>query len=236
LNNPEFNNSIIFIADNTILNPTRTKEYQNLSVNYSVYLNTLLFSNWVELLSTLKSQLGISYFLDKNDEEYLPKYLIPQNSNSIFYNRFNLANFSQHFGKYTSGNTSKTLLLFYNSLGLTQDDIIRVFDLIQSDEPSIVIGKSVRDQIVFICSSGNNQNLIDQIFQAERKYNTYLKSISNKDIFIHTLENFLAINDFEDIKKLYIELSKKESLSYCSQKIHESFNDLFIEYKELLNG
>ena len=147
-----------------------------------------------------------------------------------------MAKFSQHFGKYTSGNTSKTLLLFYNSLGLTQDDINRVFDLIQSDEPSIVIGKSVRDQIVFICTSGNDLNLIDQLFQAERKYNKYLKSISNKDIFIHTLENFLAINDFEDIKKLYIELSKKESLSYCSQKIHESFNDLFIEYKELLNG
>ncbi len=236
MNNPEFNNSIIVIADNPILNPTRTKEYQNLSINYSVYLNTLLFSNWVELLSTLKSQFGIFYFLDKNDEEYLPKYLIPQNSNSIFYNQLNLGKFSQNNGKYTSGNTSKTLLLFYNSLGLTQDDIIRVFDLIQSDEPSIVIGKSVRDQIVFICTSGNNQNLIDQIFQAERKYNTYLKSISNKDIFIHTLENFLAINDFEDIKKLYIELSKKESLSYCSQKIHESFNDLFIEYKELLNG
>ena len=236
MNNPEFNNSIIFIADNPILNPTRTKEYQNLSINYSVYLNTLLFSNWVEIISTLKSQFGISYFLDKNDEEYLPKYLIPQNSNSIFYNRLNLAKFSQHFGKYTSGNTSKILLLFYNSLGLTQDDLIRVFDLIQSDEPSIVIGKSVRDQIVFICTSGNDLNLIDQLFQAERKYNKYLKSISNKDIFIHTLENFLAINDFEDIKKLYIELSKKESLSYCSQKIHESFNDLFIEYKELLNG
>jgi hypothetical protein len=236
LNNPEFNNSIIFIADNPILNPTRTKEYQNLSVNYSVFLNTLLFSNWVELLSTLRGRFGIFYFLDKNDEEYVPKYLIPQNLNSIFYNRFNLAKFSQHFSKYTSGNTSKILLLFYNSLGLTQDDIIRVFDLIQSDEPSIVIGKSVRDQIVFICTSGNDLNLIDQLFQAERKYNKYLKSISNKDIFIHTLENFLAINDFEDIKKLYIELSKKESLSYCSQKIHESFNDLFIEYKELLNG
>ena len=62
-----------------------------------------------------------------------------------------------------------------------------------------------------------------------------LSLISSKDIFIHTLDNFLSINDFEDIKKLYIELSKKESLSYCSQNMHESFNDLFIEYKELLN-
>jgi len=236
LNNPENSNSIIVIADNPILNPEMTKEYQNLSVSYSVYLNTLLFSNWEEILSTLKAQFDIFYFLDKNDEEYLPKYLIPKNSNPIFYNQLNLKKFSQHIGKYAYGNTSKTLLLFYNSLGLTQYDIIRVFNLIQSDEPSIVIGKSIKDKIVFICTSGIDQNLIDQIFQAERKFSRYLKSISNKDIFIHTLENFLAINDFEDIKKLYIELSKKESLSYCNQKIHEGFNDLFIEYKEILNG
>lgn len=236
MNNPEYNSSIIVIADNPILNPTKTKEYQNLTVNYSVYLNTLLFSNWVDLLAKMNDRFGIFYFLDKNDEEYLPKYLIPHNSNSIFYDQLNLRKFSEQTVKYASGANSKTLLLFYNSLGLTKDDILSVFDLIQSDEPSIVIGKSSRDEIVFICTSGIDQNLIDQIFQAERKYSKYLKSISNKDIFIHTLENFLAINDFEDIKKLYIELSKKESLSYCSQKIHESFNDLFIEYKELLNG
>ena len=77
--------------------------------------------------------------------------------------------------------------------------------------------------------------MVDHIFLAERKFGKFLSSISSKDIFIHSLDNILSINDFEDIKKLYIELSKKESLSYCSQKMHESFNDLFIEYKELLN-
>jgi hypothetical protein len=77
--------------------------------------------------------------------------------------------------------------------------------------------------------------LINPLFTNNRKYSDYLKAISNKDFFIHTLEGFFSVDDFEDIKKLYIELSKKESLSYCSQKMHESFNDLFIEYKELLN-
>ncbi|MGB5531077.1 MAG: hypothetical protein WBQ32_14015, partial [Ignavibacteriaceae bacterium] len=77
--------------------------------------------------------------------------------------------------------------------------------------------------------------LIDPLISSNRNFQNYLNFISSKDIFIHTLEGFISIDDFEDIKKLYIELSKKESLSYCSPKMHESFNDLFVEYKEKLN-
>ena len=127
------------------------------------------------------------------------------------------------------------MILFYNSIGMTRSDIFRAFDLIQSDEPSIVIGKSNQDRIVFTCTPGVDKDLLDHIFLTKRKYSKYLTSISRNDLFIHTLDNFLSIDDFEDIKKLYIELSKKESLSYCSKKMHESFNDLFIEYKDLLN-
>lgn len=235
MNNVENKNSIIIIADNPILNPAKTLVYQNLSVNYSVYLNTLLFSNWVELLTPVKDQFGIIYFVDKNDEDYLPKYFIPENTAAIFYDREQLRKFSEQIVKYSSGSNSKILILFNNSIGLTGKDITRIFNLIQSDEQSIVIGKSAKDQIVFICISGTDIDLVDHIFLAERKFNKFLSSINSKDIFIHSLDNILSINDFEDIKKLYIELSKKESLSYCSQKMHESFNDLFIEYKELLN-
>ena len=41
-------------------------------------------------------------------------------------------------------------------------------------------------------------------------------------------------SDIQDFKTLYKELSKKESLIYCSQNMHEKFTHLFIEYKELL--
>jgi len=223
LNNVGNKNSIIIIADNPILNP------------YSVYLNTLLFSNWIELLAPVKDQFGIVYYVDKNDEDYLPKYFIPENTTAIFYDRQQLRKFSEQISKYSSGNNSKILIHFNNSIGLTFKDITRVFNLIQADEQSIVIGKSGKDQIVFICISGNDVELVDHIFLSERKLSKFLSSINSKDIYIHSLDNILSINDFEDIKKLYIELSKKESLSYCSQKMHESFNDLFIEYKDLLN-
>ena len=130
---------------------------------------------------------------------------------------------------------SKILIIFHNSIGFKTSDIERYFNLVQTDEASVVIAKSNRNKILAACIYNPEKEFIDQLINSERDYNKFLNYIGSKDVFIHTIEGFLSIDDFEDIKKLYIELSKKESLSYCNQKMHESFNDLFVEYKELLN-
>jgi len=223
------------MAEGSILNPLEIIVYQNLSANYSVFLNTLLFSNWVEILSEIQNDFEIITFLDYRDKEFLPKYFLPFDTKTIFYNPPQLSDLTENVIKNISTGSLKNMVLFYNSIGIKRNDILRAFNLIQSDEPSMIIGKSSQDKIVFTCTSGVDENLINPIFKVDRIYSKYLNSISSKDLFIHTLDNFLSINNFEDIKKLYIELSKKESLSYCSPKMHESFNDLFIEYKELLN-
>ncbi len=227
--------SIIITAEFPILNPKAVAAYPNLSANYSVYLNTLLYSNWLEIFSEINKQFEISTLLSRADKEYIPKYFLPDESHTIFYNSTQINNVHEHFVTKSTITNSKVLILFYNSIGMIPADFLRVFDLIQTDEPTMVIGKSARNKIVFICSAGIDKDLLDSLITSGRMYDEYLNLISGKDIFIHTLDNFLSIDDFEDIKKLYIELSKKESLSYCNQKMHEGFNDLFIEYKELLN-
>lgn len=218
-----------------MINPSEIIPYENLSVNYSVFLNTLLFSNWVEILSENSNNFEIITLLNEKDKEYLPKYFLPHDTVTIFYSEASLVDITEYLIRQTPYINSKNIILFYNSIGLNQNDILRIFNLIQTDEPSIAIGKSFKDKIVLTCTNSIDKDLINPLFTHNRKYSDYLKAISNKDFFIHTLEGFSSVDDFEDIKKLYIELSKKESLSYCSQKMHESFNDLFIEYKELLN-
>jgi hypothetical protein len=229
------NNLIFLVADTSILNPKETVAYENLSQSYSVFLNTMLFTNWVEVLSDIQEDYQIITFLHESDKEYLPKYLFQSHIENKFYTSDQLLDFSNSLSNYNTDVNTKSLILFSNSIGLNKSDILRVFNLVQSDEPTIIIGKSNQDKIGFSCTSANNIKLFDSIFLSERNYSKYLQSISIEDIFILTLNNFLLINDFQDIKKLYIELSKKESLAYCSPKMHESFNDLFIEYKDLLN-
>ncbi len=227
---------ILIIADSPILNPREIIPYPNLSTNYSVYLNTLLFSNWMDIFSAANSQIEISTYLSEKDKEYIPKYLLPSGSNAIFYQDDSFQkNLAERILHQSSTNNFKILVLSFNSIGIKMDEIQRIFSLIQTDEPSVVIGKSESHKINCICAKSSDVELFDLLIKSKRNYDDYLQLVSNKDYFIHSVRNFLSIDNFEDIKKLYIELSKKESLSYCSPKMHESFNDLFIEYKELLN-
>jgi hypothetical protein len=228
-------NKIIILADSPILNPTIVKPISNLSVSYNIYLNSLLFLNWMEILAGLNENFNIISILSEKDKEYIPKDFFLPDIQNLFFNRQNLEGFLDEIPLLPFANESKNLIIFYNSIGFKQSDIERVFKLIQVEETSVVIAKSKRNKIILTCSYGLDRELVDSLQKSKRDYTKYLNFISNKDIFIHTLEDFLSIDDFEDIKKLYIELSKKESLSYCSQIMHESFNDLFVEYKEQLN-
>ena len=235
MSEPSNKNSIVIISDIPIFNPKKVQSYQKISLDYTIYLNTLLISNWVEIFSEVIDRINVVTLLNSADREFHSKYLLPEEFNTAYYESGQLLNIGEKFIHTKINSNSNNLLIFCNSIGLTQEDIFRFFSLLQSDEPSVVIGKSVQNKITFICTSGNYPELIDALFKAKRNFEDYLKLISHRDILIHTLDKILSINDLQDIKKLYIELSKKESLSYCSQKMHESFNDLFIEYKELLN-
>ena len=189
----------------------------------------------MEIVNSLGTDLNPFILFSEKDEEYIPKSFIPDNFNNIFYKSTRLENVQEDLIKIPVVNGSKVLIIFYNSIGLKQSDIDRIFNLVHSEETTLVIGKSKRNKVILTCSYEVDKDLISPLFSTKRNFLNYLNYISSKDIFIHSLEGYFSIDDFEDIKKLYIELSKKESLSYCSQKMHESFNDLFVEYKELLN-
>ena len=227
--------TVILLADSPILNPTVIKPFQYLSIEYSIYLNSLLFTNWIEIITAVSTEINQVILLREEDKEYIPKNFLPDYFNIIFYKGAGLEYIQEDLIKTQIINDSKVLLVFYNSIGLKQNDIFRIFNLVQSEETSLVIGKSNRNKVILTCSYEIDKELIDPLFSSKRNFQNYLKFISSKDIFIHTLEGYYSIDDFEDIKKLYVELSNKESLSYCSPKMHESFNDLFVEYKEKLN-
>lgn len=109
-----------------------------------------------------------------------------------------------------------------------------MFDLLFVDDETIIIGKTNEEKMGFIGSNSLNKEIYEQFFLYKLNYEKYLADIGNKDNFVHVLTGFLVINDLKDFKILYEELSKKESIEYCSQEMHERFTNLFIEYKDLL--
>jgi hypothetical protein len=236
----KFNKAIYLFADTPILkteeiNSDRIK-IEGLSPLDTVYLNSLLYSNWIEILSKQTSdQFDVYYFIDKRDEEFLPKNFLPEGSNLIFTDSSAQSSVwnelqTKYFQSYPNN-----LLISYNSIGIRTGEIKKIFDLLLIEDTALVIGKSGRDKIIFLGFNKISEKIFDGFYSQLIGYHEYLSHISSKDYYIHVLEGFLSVNDLNDFKKLYIELSKKESLSYCCEKIHERFNDLFIEYKELLN-
>ena len=98
----------------------------------------------------------------------------------------------------------------------------------------VVIGKTLKGRVSLIGFNYVNNELIKEINWNNIEFENLLHKVTKYDNFVYVWENSLLINSGEDFKLLYSELSKKESLEYCSQQMHEKFTQIFIEYKELL--
>lgn len=230
------NKSIIFlVASKPILNTDKTQIFENLSSYSTVYLNSLLYSNWVELLSRLDVNSDIYFCLENQDKDSIPRNFLPDTNKLLLLDPASVNNLPDIYGSLHLPDYSNFLFIYFNSIGITLQDLYRVFDLLTMPDKTFVIGKSVNDQVVFFSSNNLSGEIFKDVITHRGNYHDFLNSIIPEDIYLHTIDSFLSINYFSDFKKLYIELSKKESLSYCSENIHERFNDLFIEYKELLN-
>jgi hypothetical protein len=227
---------VIIFASSLIFNPTEVKIMSNLSLKYSIYLNSLLTSNWIENLTGSENNFELITLFNEKDKEFIPKNFFPPEIKKAFYTEAQLKNLDENILGKLQLDSLKIIVLFHNSIGLNKNDILRMFSLVHPDEASVVVAKSKRDKIILTCLYGFDNRLFESLLTFNQDYISVLNQLTNRDILIHTLDGYLSIDDFEDIKKLYIELSKKESLSYCSPTLHERFNDLFIEYKDLLNG
>ncbi len=228
-------NSIFLLAHKPILNPERIKVFEKLNAYYSVYLNSLLYLNWLEMFSSIKTNFDFYFVLNKEDKDFIPKNFIPDYGTVILLES-GMSNFLKTIVKnMRQVNYTKQIYIFYNSIRVAKEDVTKTFNLLSIDDQSIVIGKSENELIAFLGTNTADQNILNDLLLENINYDKLLNKLSKVDIFIQTIDNFLTLNNFNDVKKLYIELSKKESLSFCSENMHERFNDLFIEYKDLLN-
>jgi hypothetical protein len=106
--------------------------------------------------------------------------------------------------------------------------------LLSIEDEAVVIGKTDSGAVAFIGFNTYNGELFGEIDWDNFNYDSFLLYASKHEHFLHVINSFLVIKTMEDFKILYMELSKKESLAYCSQDMHEKFTHLFIEYKDLL--
>jgi hypothetical protein len=229
------NQKCIYIcARHPVFNQESVIQFENFSALDSSFLYKNLLANQIEVVTGLGSGIEIVYYLNVDDNNYVPSNFFPENSNIFFATGANMVYNMEVLDQKYFSLFENNILIHSNSIGISNKNINRIFDLLSIEDDSLVIGKSVNNKVPFIGFNKISRKLMIKLFEIDFDYEQFLLESGKSEMFLNTLEGSQLIENFEDFKKLYIELSKKESVSYCSQESHERFTHLFIEYRDLL--
>lgn len=199
----------------------------------SLYFYSTFILNHKEILDRISDEISYIFCLDSKDKDYLPEEFSPLKEN-IYWQNFTenniLAELENNFFK----NCKNNLVILLDSIGFSEKDILKAFNLLSIEDDSVVLGKTNKFKLSFFGFNKFDSPNLRNFNLDNLDFDKLLSGISYSENFIHVLGNFMLVKDVSDFKNLYKELSKKESYDYCSERIHGRFTNLFIEYKDLL--
>ena len=79
-----------------------------------------------------------------------------------------------------------------------------------------------------------DKKLVNKVHSDNFFIKKFFPVAGKSNLFNNTIQGFQAIENFNELKNLYIRLSKKESHFYCLQYMQKRFTKIFIGYKDLL--
>ena len=229
-----YNKLVCLFADHPVFNSDIVPKVEHLTGEHTVILYSLLLLNNIENInqSNLKNEIAIC--LEKNDSNFLTKEFSEKNYNFIFVDKITASESIQKLNGNYFEKFNCNLLLRIETMGISGETYNKIFNLLSVEDEVIVIGKTVKNLVAFIGFNSIKNNFLKSLLKKKYNYDKILKEIAQRDVFVHTLDDFQLISTFDDFKNLYYNLAKKDSLSYCSQEMHERFTNLFIEYKDQL--
>ncbi len=228
-------NSCIFLLPLfPLFNNGRLPLFESMNFMDSSLLFSILYENYIEILGEAADNSTVVCCFDKRDKNKIPEYITNKVTEIHWIDTDDLNSELKYFNEKYFKKFNNNLLIFAHSIGLSYPDIKKIFTLLEMDDESIMLGRDGDVRVVFLGFNNYNEEIMGSITEDRHHYNDLLIRAGRHDNFVHTLSNFMLIENKNDFKQLYNELSKKESLNYCNQIIHEKFTHLFIEYKDML--
>ncbi len=197
-------------------------------------LFTTLYLNVLENLAGKEDKVDIYCIWNEIDKENLPEEFVNFNYKMIF---TNVSDKKQIFEKLSSKQFSlykNNLIVFSDVIDIRSSDYDQYFNLLNIDDESLVIAKEKENNIAVLGFNNYSDEIISSLVLSGFDYNDFLSRIKSSEHFIHIVNDVLLVRSITNFKQLYAELSQKKSMEYCSQKMHERFTHLFVEYKDLL--
>lgn len=225
--------SIVTISDKIIFNENHFIPFETFTIEDTRFLFGTLFLNLIDNIAKIQDDADIIIYADNHDIGLIQTELA-----NLRIEKFNLffyqddPDLSLLFTKIKSHQHS--IILYADVMGISLSSIKEILNLLNTDENTIVIGKSMDSSICLIGFNHQSESLLKTIQFSERDYSKLLSLLKTEEYFLHTLTGFVRVRDTYSFKVLYNNLSQKKSIEYCSQEMHEKFTHLFVEYKDLL--
>jgi hypothetical protein len=216
-----------------IFNKENFPIFENFSNDFSQQLFMALYLNFFELFPN-DIKFNATHILPGCDMDFIPEELKSPENNFYFVEPFYKENIittlkEKFFPRFTAN-----LVIYSDIIGITKKDIDTVFNLLNDEDNHLEIGKTVENSIGYIGFNSYQESIHELFNTTITGFEDLLKDICKVNSNIHIFEVGRKIKNMADFKELYKILSSKDSFAFCSQKIHEMFTNIFIEYKELL--
>lgn len=129
-------------------------------------------------------------------------------------------------------NTNHKAILFSNCIGISPEELKKLFDLLNFEENLFIVGKADNYVTLFL-SNCFTLDVFSDISILPILYDVIIQNLNLTNIKIEVFNNLLHFYDSNDINKLYDFLTNKDNKKYCPDHIYEHFTTLFIELKQM---
>ena len=227
------NSCIYILARFPVFNLQELPVFQSFDRVHSELLYSSLLLNYKELLETNSDFYNFYFIIDNVDRQHVPEILLKSDNVIWIDNNEQMVSLKNISDKYFPSYNNNIIVLA-DSIGVSVSEIIKMINLLSIEDDSIVIGKTFNNKISCLGFNKLNDSYFYDFDWNKPDYDKGLAVLCKENSFLHIVNGPLLVENNDEYKKLYLELSKKESLAYCGQSMHERFTSLFIEYKDLL--
>lgn len=227
-------NAIYIIPPFSISQRLNDDNFKQLSDEDYSFLKSTLYFNLLENVTQRKDKVDIFIILDNSDKDFLQFESLDKSTKNIFCDSKDLKSLLKELSTKEFTSHKNNLLVFSDVIDIRPVDIDKYFSLLSIDDKSLVIATSNERNIKAFGFNSYSDDLLKYISDSDFIMDKFLSYNKSCEYFVNTVSQVLSINNVDDFKKLYTELSLKSSWEYCSQQMHERFTHLFVEYKDLL--
>ena len=199
-----------------------------------IFLATTLYLNILENFNGKEDKIDIYCIWDESEKDSLPVELKNNNHKIIFKDPSNKKIIFEKLSSKEFLSYKNNVIVFSDAINIRTSDYVQYFNLLNIEDESLVIAKDKENNIAVLGFNNFSEEIISSLVLSGFDYNIFLSRIKSCAHFMHIINDVLLVRSINHFKQLYLELSQKKSIEYCSQQMHERFTHLFVEYKDLL--